>query len=234
MAGTPPDRRIEVLPDADAVGHRAAEVFAHQIDVALHTRGGASVALSRPTPWEAFRWVDAMRFGHAELDIFQVDERRAPHGSDERNLTLIEGHLPSWVARGRVHQMPVHVRPLSRAARRYAGELESLCGRPPVLDLVHLGLGPDGHTASLLPGDPAVDVTDAWVAPTRRRNGFWRLTMTYPVLAAARLVVFIVTGEQKADALARVLQGDPAMPASHVAAADQLFLVDRPATARLQ
>ena len=165
--------------------------------------------------------------------MFQADERRAPTGSDERNLTLIERHLPSWAGQGVIHQMPVHLRPLSRGARRYASELESVCGRPPVLDLVHLGLGPDGHTASLLPGDPALDVTDAWVAPTRKRNGFWRLTLTYPVLDAARLVVFIVTGEQKAEALARVLRRDPAMPAARVAAEARLFLVDAAAAARL-
>ena len=233
MAGTSPEPRLEVLTDADAVGHRAAEVFARQIDQAIAQRGYACVALSRPTPWEAFRWIDAIRFGRTELDIFQVDERRARPGSDDRNLTMIERHLPSWSAQGIVHQMPVHVRPLSRGARRYAEELESVCGRPPLLDLVHLGLGPDGHTASLLPGDPALDASDTWVASTRRRSGFWRMTLTYPALEAARLVVFIVTGQQKADALARVLRRDAQMPAARVAAPDQLFLVDEDAAAQL-
>ena len=125
-------------------------------------------------------------------------------------------------------RVPAHLRqapPVQRAAARYAASL------PPSLDLVHLGLGPDGHTASLLPGDPVLDVRDRLVAVTREYEGRRRMTLTYPALDSAREVVWLVAGASKRDALAKLLARDESIPAARVAAARQLVVADAAAAA---
>jgi 6-phosphogluconolactonase len=207
-------------------------VFAGELAFAKRERGRAAAAFSRPTPREVFTLVGEARIPQREVDVFQVDERVTKAASDERNLKLIKRELSAWLRTATLHAMPVDGLP-ARGAEKYAEELESVCGPRPVLDLVHLGLGPDGHTASLVPGDPVLDVTDRWVARTKWHEGFLRMTLTYPVLDAARLVVFVVTGEEKADALARVLRGDRDMPAARIRARNVLFLADREAAGRV-
>src|SRR5438093_9992034 len=145
-------------------------------------------------PWEA-------------TEIFQVDERVAPDGDDDRNLTTIEPRLPA-AAVSRLRPMPVTDDDLEAAAARYEELL------PQALDLVHLGIGPDGHTASLVPEDPVLGVADRLVALTGGEyEGRRRMTLTYPALASARRVLWLVTGEDKRDALARLLAGDESIPA---------------------
>ena len=121
--------------------------------------------------------------------------------------------------------MPVWAHDLDAAASMYAADL------PAALDLVHLGLGPDGHTASLVPGDPVLDVTDREVAVTGIYQGRRRMTLTYPALNKARGVLWLVTGEDKVDALQRLLRGDTSIPAGRVAAENALVLADRSAAA---
>jgi len=125
--------------------------------------------------------------------------------------------------------MPVETDPLDEAAARYARTLADLAGSPPVLDLVHLGLGPDGHTASLVPGDPVVDVADADVALTGVYQGRRRMTLTYPVLNRARRVLWLITGADKAAMLARLRLGDPTIPAGRVRQDHALVIADRAA-----
>ena len=157
------------------------------------------------------------------VEIFQVDERIAPDGDPDRNLTHMLASLPPAAAE-RVRPMPVTAGDPVAAAAEYAAAL------PERLDLVHLGLGPDGHTASLVPGDPVLDVVDRPVAVTggayqERR----RMTLTYPALAAARDLFWLVTGAEKREALAALLAGDESIPAGRVDAPGSLVLADRAA-----
>lgn len=168
------------------------------------------------------------------VDLFQVDERAAPDGTLARNLTEIERHLYGRIpgTKPRLHPMLVGG-DLEEGVAAYAAELEAVCGVPPVLDVVHLGIGTDGHTASLVPGDPALDVRDAWVAATGAYAGFRRMTLTFPVLDRARLVVLLVSGAEKADALRSVLGAGTSTPASHVRAPHVHVLADAAAATSL-
>ncbi len=223
--------RLEVFADLRRLSERAAEVFEGQISFASRERGRVSVALSRPTPREVFERIARIRIPRHDVDVFQVDERKTAKDSDERNLKLLKREVSPWLSAAELHEMPVDGT-LSRGASAYEKTLADICGRRPVIDLVHLGLGPDGHTASLLPGDDVLDVRDRFVATTKKHGGYQRMTLTYPVLDRARLVVFIVTGEEKAEALARVLRGDGAMPAARLRSPNVLVLADRAAAGR--
>ena len=154
-----------------------------------------------------------------QVAIFQVDERIAPPGDPERNLTGLRRALST--ADPLIEAMPVNEEDLEGAARRYGATL------PARLDLVHLGIGPDGHTASLVPGDPALDVRDEPVTLTGPYGGYRRMTLTYGALARADQIMWLITGATKRDALARLLAGDLDIPAGRVEAARSLIMVDR-------
>src|SRR5262245_269235 len=162
------------------------------------------------TPWKMLRALADEPMPWADLHVVQVDERVAPDGDPDRNLTHIResllAHCP--LDRGQVHAMPVESPDLDAAVERYALTLHQIAGSPAVIDLAHLGLGPDGHTASLVPGDPVLDVTDADVALTRIYQGRRRMTLTYPLLNRSRRILWLVTGQEKAEMLARLYDGD--------------------------
>jgi 6-phosphogluconolactonase len=132
-----------------------------------------------------------------------------------------------------IHAMPVETADLQAAATQYALALREIAGSPPVLDLVHLGLGPDGHTASLVPGDAVLDVTDLDVAPTGVYQGRRRMTLTYPTLNRARRVLWVVTGSEKVEMLRRLRDGDVSIPAGRVRREQAVVLADRAATGQL-
>jgi 6-phosphogluconolactonase len=162
----------------------------------------------------------------------QVDERVAPAGHPDRNLTHLQESLidHSPIPPENVHAMPVESPNVEDAAKKYASTLCEISGSPPTLDLIHLGLGPDGHTASLVPGDPVVKVTDADVAVTGSYQGRRRMTLTYPVINRARRILWLVTGSEKVDMLARLRAGDASIPAGRVRQDRAVIFVDRAAT----
>jgi 6-phosphogluconolactonase len=173
----------------------------------------------------------------SEVQVFQVDERIAPIDSDERNFKHLRESLLSHVPlpEANLHAMPIEASDLPAAAAQYARTLEGLAGSPPALDLVHLGLGPDGHTASLVPGDSVLEVSDAWVSLTGGLyQGRHRMTLTYPVLDHARCVLWLVAGSEKVDALSRLKRHDPSIPGGRVRADAAIVVADRAAAAGLE
>jgi 6-phosphogluconolactonase len=219
------DHRLEVLEDADAVHRHGAELIAEAARAALEERDRCALAVSGGSdPWPMFSQLEDHQLDWTRIEVFQVDERIAPAGSDERNLTHLVESL-SIGAQGSVRPMPVTDDDLEAAAERYA---ESL---PDALDLAHLGLGPDGHCASLVPGDPVLDVTDRRVAVTSGEyQGVRRMTLTYPELHRVRSLLWVVTGEKKRDALQKLLARDASIPAGRVdPGGDSLVLADRAA-----
>lgn len=223
---------VEILADAAAVAAAAAAVIAATARAAAAARGRFVLAVSGGrTPWLMLRALADEDVPWAAVEIVQVDERVAPAGDPDRNLTHLHESLLGRVPLrpDQIHAMPVEAADLVAAARRYAGTLEALAGSPPTLDLVHLGLGADGHTASLVPGDPALDVTDAAVALTAAYQGRPRMTLTYPTLDRARRILWVVTGADKRGSLAALRAADPAVPAGRVNQARALLLADRDA-----
>ena len=228
--------KIEVFDDADSVARAGASAIAAEARAAVASRSLFTLAVSGGhTPWMMLRALAKEDVPWARVHLFQIDERVAPEGHPDRNLTHLRESLLQYVTLppGQVHAMPVESPDLDGAASQYASVLQGIAGSPSVLDLVHLGLGPDGHTASLVPGDPALDIDSADVAVTGVYQGRRRMTLTYPVLNRARRVLWIVTGSEKVEMLRRLRAGDRSIPAGRVRSDDALLLADRAATAQL-
>ncbi len=228
--------KIEVLADADAVARRAAAIIAADARDAVVARGRFIVAISGGrTPWVMLRALAGEKVPWEELQIVQVDERVAPAGHADRNLTHLRESLLTRVPLRpeQIHAMPVEAPDLEAAAKTYSRTLQEIAGSPPILDLVHLGLGPDGHTASLVPGDPVLNVTDADVALTGIYQGRRRMTLTYPIINRARRILWLVTGSEKAGPLLRLRDADPSIPAGRVRQDQTLVLADSSAAAKL-
>jgi 6-phosphogluconolactonase len=214
---------VAVLPTDVEAATRAAEVVADRTERAVRDRGRADVALSGgTTPGLMFGSLAARDLPWRQVHLWQVDERVAPKDGPDRNLTYLDaafGDLNGVT----VHPMPVDEPDPAEAAPAYAASL------PPAFDLVHLGLGADGHTASLVPGDPVLDVTDRDVALTGEYEGRRRMTLTYRGLARAEEILWLVAGAEKKEALAKLLAGDRSIPAGRVTARRSTMLVDRAA-----
>jgi 6-phosphogluconolactonase len=228
--------RIEVYADDDAVARKAATVIAADMRAAVTARGRYIMGVSGGhTPWLMLRALADEPLPWQQVHVVQVDERVAPQADPDRNLAHLRASLLTRVPLppGNAHAMPVEATDLDRAAAQYAATLRDVAGSPSLLDLVHLGLGPDGHTASLVPGDPALDVTDADVAVAGPYQGRRRMTLTFPIINRSRRVLWLVTGREKAATLVRLRDGDRSIPAAHVCQDRALLLADRAAAARL-
>jgi 6-phosphogluconolactonase len=204
--------RLEVAGDERAAARRAAELIAAAGAAAVAERGVFGFAMSGGrSPWAMLAILGELeQMPWGETELFQVDERVASPGSEDRNLThmvlgLSMEHQPA------LRPMPVTQRDLDAAARDYENTL------PDPFDLVHLGLGPDGHTASLVPGDPVLEVDDRRVAMTGGEyQGHPRMTLTYPAIDSARQILFLVTGAEKREPLEKLMAGDHSIPAGRV------------------
>jgi len=228
--------KIEALADPEAVARTAAAFTAEEARAAVAARGRFIMAVSGGhTPWTMLRTLADQPLPWADVHVVQVDERVAPTGHSDRNLTHLResllAHCP--LRPEQVHAMPVESPNLEAASEQYATTLTEIAGAPVVLDLVHLGLGPDGHTASLVPGDPVLDVTDADVAVTGVYQGRRRMTLTYPIVNRSRRIVWLVTGREKAEMLARLNDRDGSIPAGRVRQEAAIVLADRDAAAAL-
>lgn len=226
---------MEVLADAAAAAQHAADVIAADARTGIAERGRFVMAISGgSTPWVMLRAFADMGLPWPNVQIMQVDERVAPAGSSERNQTHIEASLMARAPlnAGQFHPMPVDADDLDAAAAAYAKVVHAIAGVPPVFDLVHLGLGPDGHTASLIPGDPVLDSTVA-VALAGPYQGHRRMTLTYPTLLRARRILWLVTGAEKAAMLIRLVAGDSAIPAGRLPQENALLIADAAAAGSL-
>jgi 6-phosphogluconolactonase len=224
--------KTEVLADADAAARRGAAFIAGEARTAVAARGRFVMAVSGGhTPWVMLRALAGEDVPWQSVHVFQVDERIAPAGDAERNLTHLRESLleRAPLPPHQIYAMPVEEDDLASAAASYARTLQHLAGSPPTLDLAHLGLGPDGHTASLVPGDPVLDVTDRDVAPTGIYQNRRRMTLTYPMLNRSRRILWLVTGAEKSEMLARLRAADASIPAGRISRSQALVLADRAA-----
>ena len=221
---------IDVAPSAAGAARRAAAAITEDLRGAIAERGLAALALSGgSTPAAMLAELGAEAVDWTRVHLFQVDERIVAADDDARNLKAILAALPSRiVSSSSIHAMPVDEPDPDLAGASYAALLGAVLGAPPVLDVVHLGLGADGHTASLVPGDAALDA-EADVAITGAYRGLRRMSLTFPTINRARRRVFLVTGRDKRAALERLAVGDPSLVASRVTARETLVFVDESA-----
>jgi 6-phosphogluconolactonase len=228
--------KVIVVPSPATAAAAAAATLAAEIEAAVKSRGVCSIALSGgQTPWQMLEALLGKLVSWHALHVFQVDERAVPFDDERRNARRIRELLvrPGGLPAAQFHAMPVDGAALARCASDYSESLAQHAGTPPVLDVVQLGLGPDGHTASLVPGDLLLDLTDAEVGVSGSYQGTLRLSLTFAALNRARWILWLITGEAKAAMLRRLVEGDARIPAGRVARAQAIVIADAAAAAML-
>jgi 6-phosphogluconolactonase len=222
--------RVEVCATAADANRRAAELIADALRGAVHERGRGVAALSGGrTPATMLQTLASSELPWTDVHVFQVDERVVGPADERRNLlgigrALADSQLPAT----NLHGMPVDTTPVEAGAAQYCRELAAVAGEPPRIDVVHLGLGEDGHTASLVPGDPAL-AADLDVALSGPYQGTRRMTLTLPVIDRARTRIWLVTGDAKRDVVRRLLAAEPQLVASRVSREAAVAVLDRAA-----
>ncbi|WP_397571167.1 6-phosphogluconolactonase [Schlesneria sp. T3-172] len=222
---------LEVLTDADTVARQAASEIACFARSAVAERGQFLLAVSGGrTPWVMLKALTEEEIPWGNVHIFQVDERAAPDGHSDRNLTHLRASLAGApIPESQIHAMNTAEQDLQASADQYGELLRTYAGVPPVLDLVHLGLGTDGHTASLVPNDAALSIEGSDVAVTDIYQGRQRMTLTFPVLNRSRTILWVVTGAEKREMLSRLQSGDHTIPAGRIRRDDAIILADQAA-----
>jgi 6-phosphogluconolactonase len=221
--------RVEVRPSADDAARYAAQFIASELRAALASRKRASLALSGgSSPRQMFHELAACQLDWNNIAVFQVDERVAPADDPARNLAAIADELVrhGGLPRQNLFPMPVENQDLQRACAHYELSLQRAAGQPPTLDVVHLGLGADGHTASLFAKDGALEERARDIALTGVQAGFRRMTLTLPAINRARRIVWFVIGAEKSTVLAALTQGRLAAPAGRVERARAVLITD--------
>src|SRR5229473_1394593 len=229
--------KIEVYSDDESTARAAAKYVAAVASSAVAARGRFVMAVSGGrTPWIMLRALATEELPWRYIHVVQVDERVAPAGHSDRNLThLLESLLAhSPIRPEQIHAMPVESPDLEAGVAQYAATLRLIAGSPPVLDLVHLGLGPDGHTASLVPGDAVLSAEDEDVAVTGSYQGRRRMTLTYSMVNRSRRVLWVITGSEKAQILNRLLDGDESIPAGRICRERAMVIADEAAGSQLK
>lgn len=230
---------IEVLENDEAVAKAAAEKIAAAAREAVAKRGVFTLAVSGgKTPWAMLRKLASEEVPWKQVHVFQIDERIAPEGDPDRNLTHLHESLlgTAPIPKENIHAMPVNASDPGEGCSEYAETLRSICGNPATLDMAHLGLGPDGHTASLVPNDPVLQVADRDVAltdPVHLYQNRRRMTLTYPMINRSRQILWLATGAAKIPMLERLRASDPLIPGGHISQKNALLLTDSEAAAGL-
>ncbi|HSF52227.1 MAG TPA: 6-phosphogluconolactonase [Algoriphagus sp.] len=227
---------IRTFQTANVVAKEAASFIADRIRENLSKKGFFTMAISGGrTPWEMIKELAAEDLPWEKVYLFQVDERIAPDGHQDRNLTQLFNTIQGTrlMTRLNIFPMPVIAEDLDQACEEYADYIKTIT-ETGKLDLIHLGMGADGHTASLIPGDEVLEVMDKNVAmtstPYQGRN---RMTLTYPLINQAEKILWIITGEEKAEMLERLLQQDPTIPAGRINQNNAIILTEECAAVKI-
>ena len=224
--------KIEIFPQTEQVAIQAAAYLEQVIRKALTHQKSFSLAISGGrTPWEMLKILSKADLPWQRINLFQVDERVAPDGHPDRNLTQLFQAIAGtpMVMQLRIFPMPVNAKDLDAAVKEYAEVLNEVT-ESKGLDLIHLGIGSDGHTASLVPGDEVLEIQNRLVAYTQNSyQGRIRMTLTYPLINAAKQILWIVTGSEKREMVQRMLQQDSSIPAGNIQQKNALLMVDKAA-----
>ena len=227
---------LEIFDNSDEVAEKAAQYIEEKIRTSILTKGSFTMAISGgKTPWQMLKILSKAKLRWEKVFLFQVDERVAPDGNEERNLTQLFKSIEGSGIMTRINVFPMHVisENLEEETKAYAEAIEKVAENGE-LDLIHLGMGADGHTASLIPGDSVCEVAGAAIAMTTQPyQGRMRMTMTYPLINRAKEVLWLVTGEEKAEMLQRLLQQDPSIPAGKVNPTHATIFADQAAAKNL-
>ncbi|MBT4890162.1 MAG: 6-phosphogluconolactonase [Rhodospirillales bacterium] len=222
--------KIETCIDAQSVADKCANIIADHMMQAINQHAKFTIAFSGgSTPIPLFQRLSTLTLPWDKVHIFQVDERVAPDGDENRNYNNLKTHLLDHISipPAQVYAMQVATLSSWKAAETYETLVRKHTGTPPCFDLIHLGLGEDGHTASLIPKDPVLKNSDSYVATSQVYNRYERLTFTYDTINATKCILWQVTGKKKAKMLKRLISGDTKIPAGRIVRDQAIIVTDQ-------